>query len=161
MAKIDLEYPYSEFYKAGYLRVNRENRKTLYLVERGYTQVTSSTSYARYLMAVHLKRILEEDEQVDHIDNDKTNDNISNLQILSCADNLKKSAKGLSLIDLVCSHCNKNFTREKRLVPISNGGTKKDLNLNPNLIFCSYSCSGIYHSSQRKAINQATNQLSI
>lgn len=155
MAKIDLEYPYSEFYKAGYLRVNRENRKTLYLVEHGSTRVTSSTAYARYVLSVHLKRFLNEDEQVDHIDNDKTNDDVSNLQILSCADNLKKSAKGRTMINLICPHCQIEFTRERRLVPSVYDPSKTGLN------FCSRSCSSIYYSSRRKGINQATNQLSI
>jgi hypothetical protein len=155
MARIVLEYPYSEFYKAGYLRVNRENRKTLYLVEHGGTRVTSSTAYARYVLAIHLKRFLEEYEQADHIDNDKTNDDISNLQILSLADNIKKSAKKPSLINLICSYCNVQFTRRKNAVSILIGGTKKDSNT--DLTFCSHSCSGNYYASQRKIINQISN----
>lgn len=48
------------------------------------------TSYARYLMAVKLGRYMTEDETVDHVDNDKTNDIIENLQVLSLGDNIRK-----------------------------------------------------------------------
>lgn len=49
------------------------------------------TAYARYLMENHLGRELDFDEHVDHIDENCTNDVISNLQILSRADNTRKS----------------------------------------------------------------------
>ena len=41
-------------------------------------------------MENHLGRLLEDWETVDHIDNDETNDEISNLQILSLQDNILK-----------------------------------------------------------------------
>ena len=118
--KIDLEYPYNEIYKAGYLRVNRENRNTLYLVKHEGIHTSSSTSYSRYLMAVHLKRFLTEDEQVDHIDNDKSNDIIENLQILSMKENLSKSKRPRAMTTLInlgsyldkSCHTRENF-REK------------------------------------------------
>lgn len=51
---------------------------------------STSTAYARYLMSVKLKRYLHDDEEVDHIYNDFTNDSIDNLQILSGSENTKK-----------------------------------------------------------------------
>ena len=48
-------------------------------------------SYARYLMCVKLGRILGPDETVDHINEDRTDDRLENLQILSVADNVRKS----------------------------------------------------------------------
>ena len=45
----------------------------------------------RYLLAVKLGRYLTDEEQVDHIDDDKTNDNIDNLQILTVKENAVKS----------------------------------------------------------------------
>lgn len=80
--KIELEYPYSEDFKAGYLNINKEPRKTLLLVRNDGSK--TSTSYARYL---------KEEEHVDHIDNEKLNDNITNLQILSTKDNNIKKNK--------------------------------------------------------------------
>ena len=47
-------------------------------------------SYARYVMSMHLGRDLLPDEQVDHIDNDRLNDAISNLQILTVKENNAK-----------------------------------------------------------------------
>ena len=89
--KIDLEKPYSEKWRLGYIVVNSENRKNVILFNNSKDR--STVSYARYLMAVHLGRFLDANEQVDHIDEDKTNDSIENLQILSCAENLRKNAK--------------------------------------------------------------------
>lgn len=40
-------------------------------------------SYSRYLMCVKEGRILSKNEEVDHIDNNKTNDDPSNLQIIT------------------------------------------------------------------------------
>jgi hypothetical protein len=41
-------------------------------------------------MSISLKRYLSDDETVDHINEDKTDDRIENLQILSSIDNIKK-----------------------------------------------------------------------
>lgn len=86
--EIRLEEPYSKDWKKGYLVTNRENRKTVIL----YNSKTdrSTTQYARYLMAVKIGRYLTKDETVDHIDEDKTNDTIDNLQIISLKDNITK-----------------------------------------------------------------------
>lgn len=51
----------------------------------------TSMLYSRYLMEQHLGRELTFDETVDHIDEDKTNDDLSNLQVLSRSDNIVKS----------------------------------------------------------------------
>lgn len=53
-----------------------------------------TTLYSRHLMEQHLGRELESWEHVDHIDEDKTNDDISNLQILTNSANARKSALG-------------------------------------------------------------------
>ena len=46
---------------------------------------------ARHLMELKEERILDRDEQVDHVDEDKTNDHIDNLQILPVSENIKKN----------------------------------------------------------------------
>lgn len=111
--KIELKYPYTEKWKSAYLNTNRENRKTVYLYNG---KSRSSTSYARYLMATHLKRFLLSEEHIDHIDNDKTNDVLENLQILTRLQNSQKSAKGKTYTNLKCQFCGKEFKREKRLL---------------------------------------------
>lgn len=91
--KIDLEFPYSKDWKSGYIVTNPEGRKTVILYNNQENR--SSTQFARYVLAVSLKRYLTDDETVDHIDGDKSNDSPSNLQILSKGDNIRKSAKGV------------------------------------------------------------------
>ena len=112
LMKIQLEYPYDDY--NGYLVTNSENRKNICLVHKtNYSRTT--ISYARYLMSVKEKRKLLPEEQVDHIDEDKTNDIIYNLQILSKADNNRKSFivrnKTRKMVQLVCPNCNIIFER--------------------------------------------------
>ena len=89
--KIEIEYPYSTKYKSAYLVVNKDNRRTVILYNSHSDR--SSTQYARYLMAVKLGRFLEEHDHIDHKDDDKTNDHIDNLQILTLAQNNIKTHK--------------------------------------------------------------------
>lgn len=51
------------------------------------------TSFARYLMATKRGRYLEKDEEVDHINNNKIDDRISNLQVLTKSENIQKERK--------------------------------------------------------------------
>jgi len=73
--------------------VHKNERRYVHLVKKDYSH-RGSMSLARYLMSVHLGRLLGQEEHVDHIDGDFTNDDIENLQILSPADNLRKSHPG-------------------------------------------------------------------
>lgn len=133
--KIKLEYPYSQDWEAGYLVTNKENRKTVILYNgiNGNTQKRSSTQYARYKLAVSLGRYLTKDETVDHIDNDKTNDDISNLQILSRRDNICKSQKKPPLI-ATCFVCGKSFNVRRNLT------IEKRLKYEKNELCCSREC---------------------
>ena len=54
----------------------------------------TSMPYARWLMTQHLQRRLEHDEYVDHINDDCLDDRIENLQILTNAENIRKSRLG-------------------------------------------------------------------
>lgn len=59
--------------------------------------------WARYKLEKKLGRPLRKGETVDHKDEDKTNDRITNLQVLSLADNVRKSADGKGLVAYVRS----------------------------------------------------------
>ena len=123
--KIKLEWTYSDRWRAGYLIINRDDRRTLILYNS--PKERSSTQYARYLLAVSLGRFLEDDEQVDHIDDDKTNDDISNLAVISQEGNLKKAGlakrknvHGTLTISVhckcsLCLECKREYTRKMRL----------------------------------------------
>lgn len=116
--KIDLQYPYNQQWKTGYLNVNSDGRNTLSLYNSSTDR--SSTQYARYLLAVKLKRYLTTDEEVDHIDDDKTNDDLSNLQLLSSTDNRNKQnhSRGIAMVEFSCPVCDKIFSIERKNSPI-------------------------------------------
>jgi hypothetical protein len=84
--------------------------------------------------------MLDEDEHVDHIDEDKTNDNIDNLQILTPEENKLKNQKwrienGRALIPVIleCPVCNEPF--------IKPGSKVKKLMVTGVRITCSKRCS--------------------
>lgn len=140
--KLVLETPFKEKWKFGYLVTNSDNRKHVIL----YNSKTdrSTVSYARYLMSVKEGRMLDRKEQVDHINEDKTDDRIENLQILSCRDNIRKNLKhlgklGESFLNFLCPVCGVNFKLSKR----------QSHKINPT---CSRKCGYIKGQLNRKRV---------
>ena len=84
-------------------------------------------------MCVHVGRILNADESVHHIDEDKTNDDIKNLQVLSINEHVNLHNPRLSMVSLTCPHCCESF---EVAAPFYNRKTKLGLN-----IYCSGICS--------------------
>lgn len=75
-----------------------------------YDGVTRRTqSCPRYIMEQHLGRKLETWEHVDHKNDDFTDDRIENLQLLTQAENNKKSQRKTFYIDCVCPTCGDYF----------------------------------------------------
>lgn len=148
--KVNLDYPFSAHYKCGYLNTNKEPRRVISLI--AHNGKRTSVSYARYLMACNLKRYLTKDEHVDHIDNNKLNDVIENLQILSPKENNQKRNKALGIkladdIELICPVCKKVFHRCSR-------NTKHKLQKGKSPC-CSRKCGGIY-SHKRTCIGSVS-----
>jgi len=140
--KIDLKLPYSKEYKAGYVYINRDDRKTLYLVKHGESHTSSSTSYARYLYAVSIGEYVDPSLQIDHINGDKTDDRLDNLQALSLQDNHRKTSfKGY--VKLTCPHCSTVFYRTNSELR----GRKHKIE--SNQICCSRYCGGAYGNTQK------------
>ena len=144
---ITLEYPFTELYNAGYTHVGNEGRKLITL--KKFNGELVGTSYARYLMAVKLGRFLTDQEEVDHIDNNKTNDDPNNLQILTPEQNREKQRLHYinsvqQKFDLACPYCGKDFTLTEREM----GGriTQIQKNNSIGLIYCSTNCAGIFNS---------------
>jgi hypothetical protein len=107
---IESRYPYEE-YKT-YLIINKENRRHVCLYKKN---IRTTMSYARWLISTDIKRVLDKSEHVDHINNDKTDDRIENLQILSAKDNTikyQKTTRGRKYATLKCPMCNSLFDRE-------------------------------------------------
>lgn len=105
---IELQPPYSHLYKKGYLYLQQDGRRHVYLCE--HTQVTTMTSYARYLVSVHLGYILSDEFEVDHVNDDKTDDRLENFQILTKEQNLLKERlrqmeASYEMLLLLCPQC--------------------------------------------------------
>ena len=110
----------------------KEQRWWACLVPIDKTKKRTTISYARYLMSAHLGRLLTKTETVDHINNNKIDDRIENLQILSRGDNSRKSIKRANYITLICPICKKEFSRNYKRTHFVKG--------NKNT-FCSRPCT--------------------
>jgi HNH endonuclease len=87
--KLELAEPYKSRYRLGYLVTDTDGRKKVVLFNSEKDR--TSTLFSRYLLSVSLGRFLGSDEHVDHINDDRTDDRLENLQILTVADNVRKS----------------------------------------------------------------------
>lgn len=137
--KIELQYPYCNDWRSGYLREGKGGRKRLDLYNSNTDRTT--VAYARYLISCHIGRYLTDKEEVDHIDTDCSNDDISNLQFLSTEEHIEKTTSentvGRTYVEILCANCGTLFPREARLVH------KKNKNY-----FCSRSCNGKFYWSK-------------
>lgn len=88
--------------------------------DRWYAQLVSvdhrtTTALARYRLSVKLGRKLLKTEQVDHIDEDRCNDSVDNLQVLTPVENRQKfqALRGIekSTVQLRCAVCGTLFKR--------------------------------------------------
>lgn len=148
---LELESPFKELWTKGYLRKSKEGRKRVDLVS--WPESRTTVSYARYLLSVKLGRLLMENEEADHIDQDKTNDDLENLQVLTIEEHKVKTkgeVSGLTMVTCVCPFCGESFERRASLV----GRTKNT--------FCSRSCNAKYNKANGKwegKIKQTTDEL--
>lgn len=86
----------------------------------------SARLLAKVKLEVKIGRLLRSDETVDHKDEDKTNDRYANLQVLSLADNARKSVRAKHKTNELICVCGKKFYRPASRL------TKRN--------FCSHSC---------------------
>lgn len=124
----------SDFYKnLGYKRIY------IYQAKDGRRSVTLyknkgeclSMSYAKYLYTSHYKEFVDAKYyQIDHIDGNKLNDDIKNLQRISREYNARKDKKIKEYVELECPICHTKFLFEKG-----------NLSSHPNPC-CSRSCGG-------------------
>jgi len=107
----------SEYYKEKgfnkvYINTNKEPRRVATL--RKIDGTMTSMSYAKYLYTSHYKCDIPKGEEVDHIDGDKMNDVIENLQVISATYNRQKNHHIKEMVELECPICKKKFLFEKR-----------------------------------------------
>ena len=131
---VDLEYPYNTKWKRGNIVASPDGRETLCL--SGGPSKPSSTQYSRYLLAVHLGRFLEPTEHVDHIDGNRLNNVVENLQILTLAENNIKSNKRPD-IELTCPVCGQPFKRARAQIKTK----EQQWRVNHNQMCCSRICA--------------------
>jgi hypothetical protein len=98
-----------------------------------------TTLYSRWLMEQHLGRRLTSDEHVDHVDEDKTNDDILNLAIVSSSINAKKSnalRRSVEVFALICPQCKQLAYKPAKDVRSNRKKGKKGP-------YCGRQCAGI------------------
>lgn len=134
---IELEEPFKSVWAKGYLRTYSTGRKYLDLVNSDVDRTT--ISYARYLMCVKLGHFLSPDLEVDHKDDDFTNDSIDNLQVLTPEQNkLKQHWNYIENVQVcygcVCAFCGLHFL-------LTESSVKSKISQGIEYPFCSRSCS--------------------
>jgi len=103
----------------------------------------TTLSYPKYLMEKKLGRYLNENETVDHIDRNPSNNDFSNLRVIYRAKHAYEDSKFLKKKKFKCPQCNKYFELEgnKLRQVIYNTSKRKIKRAGP---FCSKSCAGKY-----------------
>jgi hypothetical protein len=124
----------SDFYKEKgfnvvYVNINKEPRRVATLRKSDGTMI--SMSYAKYLYTSYYKCDINKDDNIDHINGNKMDDRIENLQVISGKYNRQKDHKKKEMLMLICPVCGKEFLYEKR-----------NLSSHPNPC-CSRKCGGI------------------
>lgn len=127
-------YPEYHTVYGPYIR-KEDNRKIVSLYDG---KRKSGRLLAKVILEVKIGRLLESYETVDHIDGNRENDDVDNLQVLSRIDNAKKDAIRVKEIYSKCIWCGTEF-----FISVSQRNSNK-LHAGP---FCSRSCCGKYARS--------------
>lgn len=128
--------PYTRSDKRQHLCLNNSS------LPKGDTNKLRTLSYPKALLEVKLNRLLSDNETADHKDEDLTNNDIDNLQVLTRVANIVKSfnlnpERHEKYSKHICPQCNSEFVILTRQVRANNIKQKK---AGP---FCSRRCSGL------------------
>lgn len=83
--------PFTEYTSSGPYKDKLDGRQRIHLNKSGKPALTML--YARYLYSVSIGSMLPDDLSVDHIDGNKFNDTVENLQSMPIGDNIRKHIK--------------------------------------------------------------------
>ena len=117
----------------------KDGRMHVVVVNDDKTKTT--VSYPKYLMQQQLGRKLTDDETVDHIDGNKTNNDITNLQILTRQANAEKAMllRPRRVYKFVCPVCGKQAEKFFNFV-------KSNWRKGKAGPYCSRQCAGKAHN---------------
>ena len=118
--------------------IHRKDGYVLAMIkEHPYVNKKGYVYYHRVVMENYLKRFLKENEIVHHVDENKSNNEITNLKLMSREEHTNKHAleRGKHIVVLKYPNCGKIFTTPKNESFLSKH-TKY------NATFCSRTCSG-------------------
>lgn len=125
---------YDEYKVYGpYLR--KDGRKHVCLIHN-ITGKRKTISYPKYLVEISMGKLLGCDETIDHIDCNKTNDELSNLRILNRKIHGSLDAMRLVPVEILCQTCNIKFILDGK--KLHDAYTNKKLGCKGP--FCSKSC---------------------
>lgn len=138
---IQLQEPFASKWSRGYLVINNQNRRNVILFNNDADRTI--ISYARYLMGVKLGYFVPDHLEVDHRDDDKTNDDINNLQLLTGEENRLKEqyrqAMERTFYGFHCVYCDTSFILSGRELNMR-------LAQGTELAFCTRNCAGKYNT---------------
>jgi len=108
----------SDYYKQKgfdvlYVGINKEPRRVATL-RNSTTRETCTMSYAKYLYTSNYQCEVSKSDHIDHINGNKMDDRIENLQVISGYYNRVKDHKHKEMVELECPVCHTKFLFEKR-----------------------------------------------
>ena len=141
----------------GLYKVDLENDVTVYEPNKGDGRIRAYiksmkcvVSYPKLLMAVHLGRDLDDDEEVHHIDENPLNNDLSNLVVMPKSEHVKLHGEEKRIIFedkiMICPMCGKEFiwTAHQQQNSYRNS-LRASRKINPAMgPFCSAHCCGYY-----------------
>jgi predicted Zn-ribbon and HTH transcriptional regulator len=124
------------------LTAYNQGYKCFYDKEHPLSTTDGRVFYHRHIMSVNLGRWISKEEQVHHIDGNKENNEISNLELLSASEHAKKHHLKTFLSEGTCAECGTIFSKDKI-----------------TSIYCSSLCSNINNIKNRDLTKELLDSL--